>query len=227
MHPNQSDRLVRTLSTTQTRRGTFTVLVRATAGTTLATLFAVPGHEEAAASCRAIGEGCTRTRQCCGYKKKKRICGLNPLIAPEPTCCVPEKKRCSATDQCCGSGELTCGGPAGEERCGIFIMPSDRAVKADFATVDGQAVLAQVASLPIQSWRYRTEDPAVRHIGPMAQDFAAAFNVGDNDRHIHVVDGQGVALAAIQGLTQELRALQAANAALAARVADLEGRRDG
>jgi trimeric autotransporter adhesin len=100
-------------------------------------------------------------------------------------------------------------------------------VKADFATVDGQAVLAQVASLPIQSWRYRTEDPAVRHIGPMAQNFAAAFNVGDNDRHIHVVDGQGVALAAIQGLTQELRALQAANAALAARVADLEGRRDG
>jgi cell division protein FtsB len=39
-----------------------------------------------------------------------------------------------------------------------------------------------------------------------------------------VVDGQGVALAAIQGLTQELRTLQAENAALAARVARLEGR---
>ena len=78
MHPNQFDRLVRTLSTTQTRRGTFTALARATAGTTLATLFAVPGHEEAAASCRAIGEGCTRTRQCCGHKKKKWICGLQP-----------------------------------------------------------------------------------------------------------------------------------------------------
>jgi cell division protein FtsB len=60
----------------------------------------------------------------------------------------------------------------------------------------------------------------------MAQDFAAAFNVGDDDRRIHVVDGQGVALAAIQGLTQELRALQAENAALAARVADLEGQRE-
>jgi len=225
MHPNQFDRLVRTLSTTQTRRGTFTASARATAGTTLATLFAVPGHEEAAASCRAIGEGCTRNRQCCGHKKKKRICGLNPLIAPGQSCRIPEKKRCTSTDQCCGSGEFSCDGPAGEERCGIFVIPSDRAVKADFASVDGQAVLAQVASLPIQSWRYRTDTNAARHIGPMAQDFAVAFNVGDNDHHIHVVDGQGVALAAIQGLTQELRSLQAANAALTARVAALEGHR--
>jgi hypothetical protein len=82
----------------------------------------------------------------------------------------------------------------GEERCGIVV--SDRAVNADFATVDGLAVLARVAALPIQSWRYRTEEPAVRHIGPMAQDFAAAFQVGDDDRHIHVVDAQGVALPA-------------------------------
>ena len=100
-------------------------------------------------------------------------------------------------------------------------------MKTDFATVDGQAVLAQVAALPVQSWRYRTEDPAVRHIGPMAQDFAAAFHLGDDDRHIHVVDGQGVALAAIQGLRQEVRTLQADNAALAARVTALEGRQDG
>jgi hypothetical protein len=97
-------------------------------------------------------------------------------------------------------------------------------MKTDFATVDGPAVLAQVAALPIQSWRYRTEDPAFRHIGPMAQDFAAAFNVGNDDRHIHAVDGQGVALAAIQGLLQELRALQAENATLMARVSALEGR---
>jgi hypothetical protein len=101
-------------------------------------------------------------------------------------------------------------------------MISDRAVKADFATVDGQAVLAQIAALPIQSWRYQHEEATVRHIGPMAQDFAAAFHVGDDERRIHVVDGQGVALAAIQGLLEELRVLRAENAALAARVATLE-----
>jgi hypothetical protein len=79
----------------------------------------------------------------------------------------------------------------------VWRQHRDRAVKADFTTVDGQTVLVQVASLPIQSWRYRTEDSTVRHIGPMAQDFAAASQMGDDDRHIHVVDGQGVALAAI------------------------------
>jgi hypothetical protein len=80
-------------------------------------------------------------------------------------------------------------------------------VKADVASVDGEAVLAQVASLPIQSWRYRTEEATVRHISPMAQDFAA-FPIGDDERHIHAVDAQGVALAAIQGLIEQLAELR-------------------
>jgi hypothetical protein len=36
----------------------------------------------------------------------------------------------------------------------------------------------------------------------MAQDFAAAFGVGESERHINTVDASGVALAAIQGLNQ-------------------------
>ena len=81
-------------------------------------------------------------------------------------------------------------------------------MKADVASVVGEAVLAQVASLPIQSWRYRTEEATVRHIGPMAQDFVAAFDVGDDERHIHAVDAQGVALAAIQGLIEQVAELR-------------------
>jgi len=38
----------------------------------------------------------------------------------------------------------------------------------------------------------------------MAQDFAQAFRVGDDDRHITTVDADGVALAAIQGLNRKL-----------------------
>jgi hypothetical protein len=56
----------------------------------------------------------------------------------------------------------------------------------------------------------------------MAQDFHAAFGVGEDDRHISTVDADGVALAAIQalyGLVQE-RDLQIA--ALEQRVAALE-----
>jgi hypothetical protein len=94
-------------------------------------------------------------------------------------------------------------------------LVSDRNAKADFAPVDGRAVLAGVAALPIRTWRYRGDDPGVRHLGPMAQDFAAAFGVGADDRVIHAVDGQGVALAAVQALHQELRTM-------AARLATLE-----
>jgi len=38
----------------------------------------------------------------------------------------------------------------------------------------------------------------------MAQDFFAAFKVGEDDRHITEIDEGGVALAAIQGLNQKL-----------------------
>jgi hypothetical protein len=72
--------------------------------------------------------------------------------------------------------------------------------------VDSQAVLAKVASLPVTEWNYKTDSKGVQHIGPMAQDFQAAFGLdGTDDKHISVVDEGGVALAAIQGLNQKLQ----------------------
>ena len=70
------------------------------------------------------------------------------------------------------------------------VAVSGRALKADIIPADAQAVLTKLAALPIVTWLYRSDDPAVRHIGPMAQDFAAAFNVSEYDRHIHAVDGK-------------------------------------
>ena len=61
-------------------------------------------------------------------------------------------------------------------------------------------MLNALAAIPIQSWNYKTQDAAIRHLGPMAQDFQAAFHVGENNTTISTVDAQGVALAAIQGL---------------------------
>jgi hypothetical protein len=80
---------------------------------------------------------------------------------------------------------------------------SDRNAKNGFATVNPETVLASVAALPMTTWSYKTEH-GVRHIGPMAQDFYSAFNVGEDNRHIAEVDEGGVALAAIQGLNQKL-----------------------
>jgi hypothetical protein len=77
-------------------------------------------------------------------------------------------------------------------------IESDRNVKERFESVDPHAALAAVATLPIERWSYKGEP--VRHLGPMAQDFAAAFGLGADDRHIFPLDAAGVALAAIQGL---------------------------
>ena len=83
---------------------------------------------------------------------------------------------------------------------GTFVSLSDRNAKENFATIDPAAVLEKVARLPLQSWNYRNDENKVKHLGPMAQDFHAAFNVGPDDKHIATVDESGVALAAIQGL---------------------------
>jgi hypothetical protein len=37
-------------------------------------------------------------------------------------------------------------------------------------------------------------------MGPVAQDFYAAFGLGEDEGHISTIDADGVALAAIQGL---------------------------
>jgi hypothetical protein len=86
---------------------------------------------------------------------------------------------------------------------GTFVSSSDRNVKAGFEEVDSQAVLEKVAALPITRWHY-TNDMSTPHLGPVAQDFHAAFNVGTDDKHIATVDADGVALAAIQGLNRKL-----------------------
>jgi trimeric autotransporter adhesin len=95
---------------------------------------------------------------------------------------------------------------------------SDRSMKDNFAAVDSERILERVASMPIQRWNYKSQDASVKHIGPTAQDFAAAFGVGENDTTISTVDADGVALAAIQGLYQENQQLKRDLAALKAQV---------
>ena len=81
--------------------------------------------------------------------------------------------------------------------------PSDRNLKANFSSVNPRLILDRLSTLPIQTWSYKSESDAVRHIGPMAQDFRAAFNFGTDDKTLSTVDAQGVTMAAIQGLYQQ------------------------
>jgi hypothetical protein len=102
------------------------------------------------------------------------------------------------------SGNLECKGTV---YSGGVALTSDRNLKENFTALNAQTVLAKVAALPLTQWNYKTDGQAVRHLGPMAQDFHAAFGLdGADEKHISVVDEGGVALAAIQGLNQKLEA---------------------
>ncbi|MDQ7029064.1 MAG: tail fiber domain-containing protein [Ardenticatenia bacterium] len=114
---------------------------------------------------------------------------------------------------------------------GSWSTLSDRNAKEHFAPVDPQGVLEQVAQLPISTWNYRAQDDSIRHMGPTAQDFYAAFGLGSTDKGIATVDADGVALAAIQGLYQQnqalekdVKALREENAVLRSQLTELEAR---
>jgi len=102
-----------------------------------------------------------------------------------------------------------------------FNVSSDRAIKEDFVNVDSREVLARVSRLPIQTWSFK-EDRTARHMGPTAQDFHAAFEIGPDDKHIATVDADGVALAAIQGLNQLIKEKDVRIEALEKRLGQLE-----
>ena len=119
-------------------------------------------------------------------------------------------------------GNLTC--------TGTVAGSSSRLLKHDFRPVDAEAVLAGVAALDVRSWRYRADSATeVRHLGPVAEEFRAAFGLGANATTISMVDADGVNMLAIQALEArdrarraELAALRAENAALQKRLARLE-----
>ena len=118
-----------------------------------------------------------------------------------------------------GSGSSTVGTPTGTARAQTFTNVSDRNAKHGFDVLDAGEILAKVVSLPVTRWSYRNA-PGELHIGPMAQDFRAAFGLGENDTTIATIDADGVALAAIQGLNAKL---EQENAALRAELRGIAG----
>ena len=111
---------------------------------------------------------------------------------------------------------------------------SDRNQKKDLAPIDSRDVLEKLAAIPISRWHYNWEQSGeTPHLGPMAQDFKAAFYPGRDDKSITTLEADGVALAAIQGLNKkleereaslrsELKRRAAENAELKARLEKLE-----
>jgi len=92
---------------------------------------------------------------------------------------------------------------------GTLTENSDVNVKSNIEALDGNLVLAKLDAMPVSEWSYRWESPSVRHIGPMAQDFHAAFGLGTDETKISPRDMAGVSMAAIKALRGELVARDA------------------
>ena len=96
---------------------------------------------------------------------------------------------------------------------GIELLPganawsnlSDRNYKENLTQIDEKQILDRLSQVPVTEWNLISQDPSIRHIGPMAQDFYSAVGVGGNDRYISTSDADGVAFAAIQGLYKMLQ----------------------
>ena len=113
---------------------------------------------------------------------------------------------------------------------GVWTNASDVNRKHRFEQVSNDEILDKLRKLPLTSWSYKTEANNIRHIGPMAQDFYAAFGLGSDNRAIGTVDADGVALAGIKALEErtrnlaaELESLKADNAALRQQMKDNNG----
>jgi hypothetical protein len=105
---------------------------------------------------------------------------------------------------------------------------SDRNLKENISSVSPEWTLDQLAALPVTRWNYIGDSSKVRHLGPMAQDFHAAFGVGSTQRRINLADANGVVMLAVQGLhrrltalSQQVSTLQCENTALKREVARL------
>jgi hypothetical protein len=96
----------------------------------------------------------------------------------------------------------TCGVSGGAG--GSWGCSSDRKLKTDLVPLDNVATLDRLAALPVYQWVAKDDPRRTPHAGPTAQDFMAAFGLGDNDKMIGFADAQGVLFSAVQGLNAKL-----------------------
>lgn len=101
---------------------------------------------------------------------------------------------------------------------------SDRNRKENFDSFEGEEVLERLRDVPVTTWNYITQDREIRHAGPMAQDFHAAFGLGESDLMINSVDIDGINMAGVKALDARTVAQQERIDTLEAEVAELRAR---
>ncbi len=109
---------------------------------------------------------------------------------------------------------------------GSWNSVSDRSKKENFKPLDAEAILTKVARMPVTEWNYKSQPSTQKHIGVVAQDFYAAFQLDGigNDTTINTVDIDGVNMISIQALEKRTQDLKAENQQLKAKLAAYEAR---
>jgi len=90
--------------------------------------------------------------------------------------------------------------PAGS---GSWSSLSDKNAKDNIKELNGRDVLDKLGAMQISTWNYKAQNETIRHAGPMAQDFHAAFGLGEDECHLSSVDVDGIALAAIKEVKEQ------------------------
>jgi Stigma-specific protein, Stig1/Chaperone of endosialidase len=170
-------------------------------------------------NCGACGVVCTGETSFCDDHCKAPPCDQDAATCAAGSCCGSQ--CCTQGQYCCPStvsqgGPPLCNAPlAGGSTCPIgcvstpsspCIIISDRERKRDIEPVNRGSVLESLTGVPISTWSYASDNSSTRHMGPMAQDFRAAFGLGDSDGTYYPVDAHGVALAAIQAVYERVKA---------------------
>ena len=120
----------------------------------------------------------------------------------------------------------------------VWQNSSDKNLKENFEELDSSLILEQIIRLPIDKWNYKNEDPLIKHIGPVSQDFYRIFELGNDDKSISTIDPAGIALVAIKELyrqnqeqkkeietgKQEIQILKTQNESLQSRLELLQNR---
>jgi hypothetical protein len=107
---------------------------------------------------------------------------------------------------------------------GSWLTVSAREKKENFEPVDTGRILDSLDAAEITSWNYKSQDPSIRHIGLMANEFNTLLPGlgGEGMDHINSLDADGIAIAAVKGLISENKKLKARDTELEARLGILE-----
>jgi hypothetical protein len=88
---------------------------------------------------------------------------------------------------------------------GLLATGSSRTYKDNIVPANSSNILNKLETLQISEWSYSDDEAHARHLGPMAEDFAAVFRLGSDEKHIAPTDMAAVALASVQAISVQLK----------------------